>query len=153
MKFGWRGALGIARERVSIVARSHDEEGVLAKASDSSPGVEIEDSLTASTLEWQFAATDVAMMLAFAALTARYPRVAPKVLQEVFKRHGSLSAEVLGDGDLGEHFGAGLTEREVRYFVEREWARTADDVLWRRSKAGLHLPAAQRARVAEVLGA
>jgi hypothetical protein len=43
-------ALGIARERVSIVARSHDEEGVLAKASDSSPGVEIEDSLTATRL-------------------------------------------------------------------------------------------------------
>ena len=35
----------------------------------------------------------------------------------------------------GEDFGAGLTEREVRYFVEHEWARTAEDVLWRRTKA------------------
>ena len=42
--------LGIARERVSIVARTHDEEGALATASDSSPGVEIEDSLAASRL-------------------------------------------------------------------------------------------------------
>jgi hypothetical protein len=43
-------ALGVERERVSIVARSHDEEGVIAKASDASPGVEIEDSAAASRL-------------------------------------------------------------------------------------------------------
>jgi len=42
--------LGIPQERVSIVARSHDEEGALAKASDSSPGSEIEDSRPASRL-------------------------------------------------------------------------------------------------------
>src|SRR5688572_31478665 len=43
-------ALGIPQERVSIVARSHDEEGVLAKAADASPGSEIEDSRPASRL-------------------------------------------------------------------------------------------------------
>jgi glycerol-3-phosphate dehydrogenase len=58
---------------------------------------------------------------------------------------------VLGDGIIGEHYGAGFTERELRYFVEREWARSTDDVLWRRTKVGLHLDAAQRARVAQVL--
>ena len=42
--------LGIPRERVSIVARSHDEEGALAQASGASPGSEIEDSRTASRL-------------------------------------------------------------------------------------------------------
>src|SRR3712207_4372458 len=42
--------LGLPRERVSIVARSHDEEGVLARASDASPGAEIEDSRRASWL-------------------------------------------------------------------------------------------------------
>jgi hypothetical protein len=42
--------LGIPRERVSIVARSHDEEGTLAEASGASPGSEIEDSRTASRL-------------------------------------------------------------------------------------------------------
>ena len=42
--------LGIARERVSIVARSHDEEGALAKAAGASPGSEIEDSRPASRL-------------------------------------------------------------------------------------------------------
>jgi len=48
--------------------------------------------------------------------------------------------------------GAGLTGREVRYFVEREWAQTAEDVLWRRSKAGLLMTQAQRERVAQLLG-
>ena len=45
---------------------------------------------------------------------------------------------------LGEHFGADLYAREVDYLVAHEWACTADDVLWRRTKAGLHL--APRAR-------
>lgn len=90
---------------------------------------------------------------AFAALSAAYPKLAPEVLQGVFRRHGTLASRVLGDGTVGEHFGAGLTEREVRYFVDSEWARSAADVLWRRSKAGLHLTAAQQERIAAVLGA
>src|SRR5688572_9094658 len=43
-------ALGVARDRVSIVAKSHDDEGVLANASGASPGSEIEDSAPASRL-------------------------------------------------------------------------------------------------------
>jgi len=46
-------------------------------------------------------------------------------------------------GDLGRDFGATLTEREVRWMMEKEWARTANDALWRRSKLGLRLDAAQ----------
>jgi glycerol-3-phosphate dehydrogenase len=49
---------------------------------------------------------------------------------------------------VGRDFGNGLTEREVDYMVREEWARTADDVLWRRSKCGLGLAAAARERVA-----
>ena len=41
--------------------------------------------------------------------------------------------------DLGRDFGAGLTEAEITYLIENEWARTADDILWRRSKLGLHM--------------
>jgi glycerol-3-phosphate dehydrogenase len=85
-------------------------------------------------------------------LRGRYRALPAAVVDGVFKRHGTLAAEVLGDGIVGEHYGADLTERELRYFVEREWARSAEDVLWRRSKAGLHLDARQRARVAEALG-
>ena len=74
------------------------------------------------------------------------------MLQGVFRRHGAAAAEVLGDGRLGEDYGAGLTERELAHFMEREWARSAEDVLWRRSKCGLHMTEAQRARVAQVMG-
>ena len=52
-----------------------------------------------------------------------------------------------------DFFGAGLTARELRYFVEREWAQTSEDVLWRRTKAGLLMTPAQCQRVAKVLGA
>jgi glycerol-3-phosphate dehydrogenase len=85
-------------------------------------------------------------------LFARYRGLPDEVLQGVFRRHGTRAMQVLGDGQLGEHFGAGLTERELRYFIEREWARSAQDVLWRRTKAGLHLNVSARARVAAVLG-
>ncbi len=80
-------------------------------------------------------------------LLARHRDLPPEVLQGVFRRHGARAIQVLGDGQLGEHFGAGLTERELRYFIEREWARGAQDVLWRRTKAGLHLDQRARDRV------
>jgi glycerol-3-phosphate dehydrogenase len=54
--------------------------------------------------------------------------------------------------DLGEHFGAGLYRREAEWLREREFARTADDILWRRTKLGLLMPAAGRRRVAEWMG-
>jgi glycerol-3-phosphate dehydrogenase len=82
----------------------------------------------------------------------RHPDLPRPWLRGIFRRHGALADEVVGDGSLGEHYGAGLTEREVRYFAEREWARSAEDVLWRRSKCGLHLSEAQRGRVAQVMG-
>jgi glycerol-3-phosphate dehydrogenase len=52
-------------------------------------------------------------------------------------------------GDLGANFGGDLYEREVTYLVEQEWALSAEDVLWRRSKLGLHLAADSRERLAD----
>ena len=83
---------------------------------------------------------------------ARHRALPPALLQAVFRRHGTLAAQVLGDGRLGEDFGANLTERELGYILEREWARSAEDVLWRRTKCGLHMTEAQRKRVAQVVG-
>ena len=60
---------------------------------------------------------------------SRYSRLSPEIVDAVFRRHGVLAAAVLGDGDHGEHFGAGLTEREVRYLRDEEWARTAEPQL------------------------
>jgi glycerol-3-phosphate dehydrogenase len=86
------------------------------------------------------------------AFFARYPSIPAPTLRALFRRHGTRADEVVGDGRLGEDYGAGLSERELRYFVDHEWARTADDVLWRRTKCGLHMTEAQRERVARVLG-
>ncbi|HEV3008688.1 MAG TPA: glycerol-3-phosphate dehydrogenase [Burkholderiales bacterium] len=85
-------------------------------------------------------------------LFGRYSELPAPLLQGIFRRHGTLASRVLGDGRVGEHYGAGLTEREVAYFTEREWARSADDVLWRRTKCGLHMNEAERRRVVEVMG-
>jgi glycerol-3-phosphate dehydrogenase len=53
--------------------------------------------------------------------------------------------------ELGEHLGAGLYAREVEYLVHEEWARDADDILWRRTKLGLFLTARQRERLEQFL--
>ena len=86
------------------------------------------------------------------AFFAGHPHIPEATLRSIFRRHGTHAQAVVGDGDLGEDLGAGLTERELRYFVEHEWAQTAEDVLWRRSKAGLLMTLVQRERVAQVLG-
>jgi glycerol-3-phosphate dehydrogenase len=68
-------------------------------------------------------------------------------LHRLVADYGTRTAAILGAakdwGDLGKIFGGGLTEAELRYLVNREWARTAEDVLWRRSKLGLHLNASE----------
>ena len=50
-------------------------------------------------------------------------------------------------GDLGRDFGATLTESEVRYLMTHEWARSAEDIVWRRSKLGLRLSPEQIAAI------
>ena len=55
--------------------------------------------------------------------------------------------------DMGEEFGGGLTRREVDYLVREEWARSAEDVLWRHTKCGLFATPADRARLEDYLAA
>jgi len=95
-------------------------------------------------------------LVAFAAELRRlYPGLEPALLDALANRHGARTADVLGDArmpaDLGPHFGGGLFAREIEYLMREEWAETADDLLWRRSKLGLALDAAARARLAEAI--
>jgi glycerol-3-phosphate dehydrogenase len=53
--------------------------------------------------------------------------------------------------DLGEDFGAGLTRAEIDYLIAHEWAETAEDILWRRSKLGLHMTEPQREELKRAL--
>jgi glycerol-3-phosphate dehydrogenase len=67
--------------------------------------------------------------------------------QRLVRAYGTEAAALLDGAKtldaLGRQFGWNLTEREVRWLMEREWARTAEDILWRRSKIGLRLNAGQ----------
>jgi glycerol-3-phosphate dehydrogenase len=85
-------------------------------------------------------------------IRGRRPGLDRQWLARLLRRHGTLADVLLGDAGtpagLGQAFGGGLYEREVRYLVEHEWAREAEDVLWRRTKCGLHMSPAERARLA-----
>lgn len=83
---------------------------------------------------------------AFAAtLSQRYTWMPAAVLADYARNYGTRTDELLAncqsEADLGEDFGGGVYEVEVRYLISREWARTADDVLWRRSRKGLRVSA------------
>jgi glycerol-3-phosphate dehydrogenase len=80
----------------------------------------------------------------------------PVLVARLSAAYGTRLPELLGGAarmdDLGRHFGAGLYEAEIRYLSDREYARTAEDVLWRRTKLGLLMSEAERAAVERRLG-
>lgn len=82
---------------------------------------------------------------------ADYPWLPQMTLHALVLRHGAGLREVLAGADtlaaMGTDFGAGLYAREIDYLIEHEWAATTEDVLWRRTKCGLHLTITQRAAV------
>ena len=75
----------------------------------------------------------------------RYSFLPDRMLHRLIRSYGTLIPDMLGDAtrieDLGTCFGWDLTEREVAWLRDTEWARTAEDILWRRSKLGLRLSA------------
>jgi glycerol-3-phosphate dehydrogenase len=90
-----------------------------------------------------------------ARFTRDYPFLEPQWIERIVRSYGTLAQTWLGKArsldDLGTHFGHGLTEAELDYLVAHEWARTEEDVLWRRSKLGLLFDAAQAAALAGYL--
>jgi glycerol-3-phosphate dehydrogenase len=91
---------------------------------------------------------DVSAIPALAAeLVRSYPFLAAAHAGRLAHAYGTRARKLLGNAksldDLGQSFGATLTEGEVRYLIANEWARTAEDIVWRRSKLGLLLSAAE----------
>lgn len=76
-------------------------------------------------------------------LMSDYPFLDRAWATRLIRAYGTEARQILGDAraatDLGATFGYNLTETEVRWLMQREYAKTADDVLWRRSKLGLRL--------------
>lgn len=75
--------------------------------------------------------------------------------ERLVRCYGTLAGAIIGDAsrpeDLGRFFGGTLYEAEVRWLIEKEWARTAEDVLWRRTKQGLLLTAGEAAGLEEYM--
>ena len=88
-----------------------------------------------------------------ASVRATWPFLGDARAERMAHAYGAMLAELLADvtsaDELGPDLGGGLTEVEARWLHDREWARTPDDVLKRRSKLGLHLSDAAQARFAE----
>lgn len=78
-----------------------------------------------------------------AALGQHYPFLEPAHARHLLRLYGTDARAILNSAktydDLGEHFGGVLWQAEVDYLVRMEWAITADDILWRRTKQGLAL--------------
>lgn len=91
---------------------------------------------------------DVAAIPALTAELQRdYPFLTAAHAGRIAHAYGTRAKQWLGAAtslaDLGRPFGATLTEREVSYLMLHEWARSAEDIVWRRSKLGLRLSAAE----------
>ncbi len=82
-----------------------------------------------------------------ASLQSRFPFLSDSWALRLVRAYGTEAAEMLGraeqTADLGRDFGATLTETEVNWLMAHEYARTAEDVIWRRTKLGLRLTAEQ----------
>jgi glycerol-3-phosphate dehydrogenase len=86
------------------------------------------------------------------AVRERWPFLTEAQAQRLLGAYGKRMAEILGEAksydDLGRRFGPELTETELRYLMTKEWARFPDDILWRRGKFGLTMPAEDREALA-----
>lgn len=86
-----------------------------------------------------------------AALLRRFAFLPPELARRLTRAYGTRAPAVIGDATslagLGQHFGAGLYAAEIDYLIAHEWVRSAEDVLWRRSKLGLHMSAEEREAV------
>jgi len=89
-------------------------------------------------------------------LPEEYPFLSERDATRIGRAYGLDAALWLGEArgwsDLGRHFGAGLSEAEAEWLRREEWARTAEDVLWRRTKLGLHMSEAEQSTFREWMG-
>ena len=90
-------------------------------------------------------------------LRRRYHWLPTALARRYARTYGTRCEQLLagagGVGDLGRDLGAGLHERELQYLIGHEWAETADDILWRRTRLGLRLDTTQRAALEDWLAA
>jgi glycerol-3-phosphate dehydrogenase len=139
----WGGKLttyrALAEEAVGMLARPLGIARGDWTATAPLPGGDLGKMVTAS-------GDPMADFESFCALQAqRRPWLPAPLLRRYARAYGTRMERVLGSASslaqLGEEIAPGLYAAEVDYLIDREWARTTEDILWRRSKLGLHLSA------------
>lgn len=90
-------------------------------------------------------------------MKAKYNWLPQALLNRYVNAYGNRTEELLANcyrlSDLGEHFAVDLYEKEIKFWQTHEHAKTVDDMLWRRSKLGLKLTAAECDKLAHWLNA
>ncbi len=118
-------------------------EDAMSRLEDLFPGIGSKWTETASLPGGDIGTTDFGTFVA--TLGNAYPKLPQDLIRILARRHGTSTNDVLGDatkmGDLGQRIGHSLYEREALYLKQHEWAKQPNDILWRRTKAGLHLDA------------
>jgi glycerol-3-phosphate dehydrogenase len=126
----------LAEEAVDLVTSAIDKKVPHWTASRPLPGGDLTSGL--ESLEHE--------------LSAMHPEILHMTIARWARAYGSRALTIFSrSNELGSEIAPGLYEAELRYLYQTEWARTADDVLWRRSKLGLHIDAQSTQRVAEWL--
>jgi glycerol-3-phosphate dehydrogenase len=132
----------LAEHALEKLAPFFDTAGRSWTATETLPGGDVPD-------------LDIARFLA--TLKAQYPFLPPDLAGRLGRSYGTRARLILrgadGLADLGEDFGGGLHRAELDYLAAEEWARTEEDVLWRRSKLGLHVPPGTAEKIAAYFAA
>lgn len=118
-------------------------EAALSKLADAFPGMNTAWTKGVALPGGDFPADTANEIIA--KLLHAYPFLDHAWAQRLFRAYGHDAFTLLGDArsakDLGDAFGATLTAREIDWLCQYEWAETAEDILWRRSKLGLRVTA------------
>jgi glycerol-3-phosphate dehydrogenase len=124
-------------------------EAALAKIAEALPGVGQDWTAGVALPGGDFPVADVKKLQD--RLAADYPFLSSYAVRRLIRAYGTEAWDVLGKADsaknLGQDFGATITERELDWTIANEWVRCGDDFLWRRTKLGLRLDEAQREAV------
>jgi len=126
----------LAEEAVDLVTSAIDKKAPHWTASRPLPGGDLASGLESLERE----------------LSEMHSEVSRKTVNRWARAYGSRALTIFSrSNELGSEIAPDLYEAELRYLYQTEWARTADDILWRRSKLGLHIDAQSTQRVAEWL--
>ncbi|SMF30429.1 glycerol-3-phosphate dehydrogenase [Alteromonadaceae bacterium Bs31] len=120
----------IAQQALDVLQTFHGAKANVQFKNENLPGGDIDDPCLES-----YAQT----------LQSKYPALPATLLNRLSHNYGSLTLDILegcvNENTLGEHFGHGLYEKEVRYLIDKEWAKSADDILHRRTMLGMRFSA------------